>query len=338
MTFLKDTRAVQLEEIELVPHFVIKTKIFTPYKGFLSGTKLFINVCTNCKIPTKPVKDSKGKVIEDFDPKSVFVSISNGEWEIPILTTPETRETVDKKGNKSILIDCVINDKYMMWCMLNEDLKDILVQWCIDAVEFQIGGEFMVDRDSISLPKRTYMGEHPDKIQIDLKHLEESTQELEKLSRDMYEGKDDPINFVNAQRLDELEQDDRNDLPPLIPQESKKSGLIIEVDESDRAEKKKAKIEPAKETPNKSIRFEVEVSKLEANKTKLNHKYELRITSQLQSASDYELSLNVKEKELLIYNPESRSKLNFPLPLDITCEDITSFYVKPEKKLYVYIK
>lgn len=344
MVYINEEKNVQLEDIELTPHFVIKTKIFTPYGRFSTGSKFFINVCTNAKIPQKELFDKSGKLVEGFDAEAIFVAISNGDWEIPILITPEIRETSDKKGNKSLLIDCVINDKYMQWCMVNEDLKDILIQWCIDAIEFQIGDNFIVDRDSITFPKRRCMGGEPENIQIDMNHLLKTTKQLEDLSRDIYEEKDDPMLLVDAKRQQDEDENGANEgisehgtsvLPPLLPSTAPTKGLIVELDEHEAEQMTRTKI---KTKLSQKIRYEVEFSKLPEHKTKSNYKYEVRISSQLKDAKCYQLKFDKNEKELLISNTQDTSVLNFPLPLDISGDDATCFFKRNEHQLFVFIK
>ncbi|GAV27045.1 hypothetical protein PMKS-000506 [Pichia membranifaciens] len=345
MSYIKEEREVNLEELVLTPYFVVKTKIFTPYKTYNSGTKFFINVCSNGKVPTKEIKNESGKLVDGFDAKLVFVLISRGEWEIPILTSPEIRETLDKKGNKALLIDCAINDLYIKWCMVNEELKDIVIQWCIDAVEFQAGGNFVIDRDSVSLPKRTCIGGNPQNIEVDLHHLKNISRELEELSKDIYEGTEDPLMLVNARRLDALEEEDSKAnkegvLPSLMPlgNPSKKANLIVELDTDENQNVKLASDKKTyTEEKSQKIRYEVSISKLPKSKTKLNHKYELKISSQLQHYTDYSLKFDKIAKDLIISDSSNDSVLKFPLPLDVTGEDITSFFVKKEKIIYVYI-
>jgi hypothetical protein len=349
MVYIKEEKNVKLEEIQLTPQFVIKTKLFSPYKTFPSGSKLFINVCTNNKIPTKKLIDSNGNEIEGFHPEVMFVAISNVEWEIPILTCPKLRNVLDKKGNKSLLIDCVINDMYMKWCMINEDLKDILIQWCFDAVEFQIGDNFIIDRDIISIPKRSFIGDEPPNISVDLQHLNNISHELENLSKDMKEGLNEHLNIINAKRLDfDNDNENSDELPPLIP-EFKKSGLIVEIDEqNDKVDKqtevKKPKIEILK--PEKTIQIDNrsnDKSKFNvilqptSQDTKLKHSYEIKITSPLYDLSKLELNIDTNKKELILLK-ESESIYSLLLPLNIRCEDITSFYVLKEKCLYIYLK
>lgn len=350
MAYIKEEKDVVLEELIPVPHFVIKTKTFTPYRIYPSGTKFFINVCSNGKVPTKELKDDSGNEMIGFEPQLIFVSISNGEWEIPIITSPEIRETRDKKGSKSLLIDCVINDKYIKWCMVNEDLKDILIQWCIDAVEFQEGGNFVLDRDSISLPKRSCIGGEPLTIKVDFNHLNDVSKELEDLNRDIYMGKSDPLSLLRVKRLeDNLKEDDKiesnaegTELFSLIPgtTSTKKKNLITEIEEPTVKDEFK-ETQSSKAPQQEKIRFEVEMSKLPDNKTKLNHKYQLKISSQIKNSKGYGLKYDSKNKELIIFNSGdeiSRSTLNFPLPLDVTGADITSFFVKKDAKLHVFVK
>ena len=361
MSSIREAASVELQDLVLVPHFVVKTKIFTPYKTYPSGTKLFINVCTNDKVPTKDIHDKHGKPIVGFEPQLIFVAISNGEWEIPILTSPELRDTVDKKKNKAIVVDCVINDKYMKWCMLNEDLKDILIQWCIDAIEFHVGDNFVVDRDSITFPRRSCMGGEPPNIQVDLQHLRNISKELEELSRDMYEEKDTPTAILNAQRLDQLVEEERNihagsgdELPPLLPQQSK-GKLIVELDEElptqtkavesksspdaiGLSEVKSTRAAAKNAIGRKKIQFEVNFSKLEPKTTNMDHKYELVIKSKLKSAAEYQVKYLETEKELLISSTENADDcITFPLPLDVSGSDITSFYVQKDGALHVFV-
>ncbi|ODV83965.1 hypothetical protein CANARDRAFT_201916, partial [[Candida] arabinofermentans NRRL YB-2248] len=146
-----------------IPLFVVKTKIETPYKDHASGTKIFINVCSSKLLPLPDFDNPKKKLVVDdglnhFDPAKVFPLIANGSWEIPILTSPSIRDGHDKKGTSCLIIDCVINHKASEWCSQSEPLKNILIEWCFDAVEFFVEETFIVDRDSYVLPKRASMG------------------------------------------------------------------------------------------------------------------------------------------------------------------------------------
>lgn len=331
MAYITDTKDVELEELELTPHFVIKSKIFTPYETFPTGSKLFINVCSNKKVPTRDLVDKRiNKPITDFEPELIFMAISNVEWEIPILSSPQLREVLDKKGKRSLLIDCVINDKYMNWCMLSQDLKDILIQWCFDAVEFQVSnerGDFVIDRDDYVVPKRLFMGDELPLISVDLKHLNNVSKELEELNNDMNH---EALNVIKA--MDNDRDGDRDgELPALLP-EVKRPGMIVELEEDDivKHEEKKPKIREA-EKPGFQLTFE----KLDKC-TKLKQDFQIKISSNLENYQDVKLNIDVAKKELFLLNHQDDVLYQTLLPLMIKCETISSFYVSKDKKLYIY--
>ncbi|GME78863.1 unnamed protein product [Ambrosiozyma monospora] len=185
----------KLTKITPKPHFVIKTRIFSPYKDSPAGTKLFINVCTNGDVP---VHKSTPEILK---PEVLFPLIMENKWEIPILCSSDgVRHDKDKKGARSLVIDCVINERMMRWCELNKDLKLILIEWCFDAVEFKeeqppvevginigSGGtvglsssSLVIDRDVMVVPKRTYMGGdgYPPDMEVDLGALQMESDEI----------------------------------------------------------------------------------------------------------------------------------------------------------------
>lgn len=184
--FLRESKDVKIENIIPIPKFVIKCKLFSPFGKYLMNTKIFINVCENKRIPLNnndlinENETGNGK----FNKFKIFELISKGQWEIPILTSPNLREINDKNGNLSILIDCVINEKYMNWCLINNEMKEILIQWCFDAIEFYFNG-IIINRDSMKLPKREKMGD-VEEIELDVEHLKEIGKELEELNKDIF--------------------------------------------------------------------------------------------------------------------------------------------------------
>lgn len=328
-------------EIIPVPHFVVKSKIFTPYKLFETGSKIFLNICSNLHIPTKEIVDeTTGQIIEDFRPGVLFDKIAKGEWEIPILIS-KLRDVKDNKNNKSLLIECIINDKYLKWCLINESLKDILVQWCFDAIEFQIGGNFLIDRDFIKFPKRESIGEKIPKMFINIDKINKDTKELEDLSKDLYEGDEDPINFI---KIDEHKENEERELSSLIGNKEGKSNLIVEVDDfkldKKLGKKLDKKLDNVKERKIslKEYRFEVKFRKLEDNYTRDNYKYEMIIIPQFENI-DMEavrFRFDKDEKELKVYYV-NECKIEFPMPLDIIGDNYVLFYLKPERHFKLYI-
>lgn len=334
MVYIKDEKDVQLEEIELNPGFVIKSKLFSPFKVYPSGSKIFINLCWNNKIPIKELKDSKGSNIEDFNIELIFLKISNGEWEIPILTNPEIRETVDKNGNKSILTDCVINEKYFKWCLINKELKEILIQWCIDAIEFQ-NDEILIDRDFIKLPKRSSIGGELKNIQVDIKYLNDISKELQELSKDMFEGKDETLTLINANKEEDYNEDD-NKLPSLIPNNDKiGKKLIVELSDEE-INQDITKVKKIKKEEENKISYEIECRNV-MNETEIEFKYEIKISTKIKDIKEYQLKLDKINKELIIINIGINKEFKFPLPLNIEMKQFKSFYVRKEGKIYFFI-
>lgn len=339
MAFIREEDNNTVDEIIPIPHFVIKTKIFSPFDIHPSGTKLFINVCTNEKIPTKEVPEMDNS---DFNLQKIFTSISEGEWEIPILTS-SSRVVLDKKQNKSLLIDCVINDKYMKWCMLSEELKEILIQWCFDAVEFNLKG-LVIDRDVINFPKRKSMGGSPESIFIDIHEVEDKVKQLEKVGSDIYGeeiNNDEPSSLLEAKRFGEEMGNNMNDLSDLLGNKKVNPGkqLIFEVEETEEdimKEEKRNETKTIDKDVKKDIKFEIEMQKLDKHDTEDSYKFLIKIKSVITKYEDYKLQFDSNEKDLLISSIHGKTH-KFPLPLDTTgiCE---SFFVKPEQKLFVYIK
>lgn len=106
------------------PGYVLKTRVFKSTTT-IGGTKVFVNVCHDPQVP---------KPLQEFDPNIVFPLIVANQWEIPIILSAE-KEVKDKKGNISLCYDCCINETCFRWCMINGDLKSILNEWCLEAIE-----------------------------------------------------------------------------------------------------------------------------------------------------------------------------------------------------------
>ncbi|TID26208.1 hypothetical protein CANINC_002797 [Pichia inconspicua] len=341
MAYLRAEDENKVDEIIPIPHFVVKTKIFSPFGVYPSGTKLFINVCTNGKVPTKEVK---GLPPNEFNLEKIFMMIYEGEWEIPILTS-QYRNIQDKRQQKCILIDCVINDKYMRWCMANEELKNILIQWCFDAVEFNSEG-IIIDRDALSILKRKSMGGQPESIFIDINEIEQKVKDLESVGKDIYEENcpvKEPSSFFKAKRLGDEIDEELMDLRPLLGsnEQTIRKKLIEEIEGDSKmsitstASPHRRKENDKDSSPKVNINFEIEMVKLKPQETSKGYKVLIKICSMLSHAKEYHLALEKKAKELLI-SAEHAKLVKFPLPLDIIGE-VECFFVKPEQKVYVYI-
>lgn len=106
------------------PGYVVKTRILKS-DSVQVGTKVFLNVCQDSQVP---------KPEQDFEPGIVFPLIVDNKWEIPIIVSRE-KEVKDKQGLTSYCYDCCINEMCFRWCTINSDLRSILNEWCIEAVE-----------------------------------------------------------------------------------------------------------------------------------------------------------------------------------------------------------
>ncbi|ESW98408.1 hypothetical protein KL918_005131 [Ogataea parapolymorpha] len=150
-----DTNSVGDQLVSIVPHpkFVVKTRLIKPYRDSPARTKLFVNVCSNANVPLP------GSLSDPIDWKSLFVSIANDEWQIPILLSPDLRNGNDKSGNSSLIIDCILNEKAFKMILANISFRDIVIEWCFDAIESRFDDDLLIDRQVKALPKRSCMGE-----------------------------------------------------------------------------------------------------------------------------------------------------------------------------------
>lgn len=128
------------------PGFVVKTKIVDGKGAHLYSTKVFINVCHDAQVP---------KPSHTFEPETVFPKIVNNEWEVPIIVSQE-KTSKDKKGAPSFVYDCCINNECFQWVQLNQDLRLIVIEWCLEAIETMY--EVVLERE-YAMPRMLSKGE-----------------------------------------------------------------------------------------------------------------------------------------------------------------------------------
>ncbi len=169
------------EEISLTPKpgFVIKTRLekstISPVRN--KGTKFFINLCHEKHVPAPDT---------DFSPEVIPLILAD-KWEIPIVCSEE-REDKDKKGVKSFVYDCVINDRAFTWVLKDKDLRTVMAQWCINAVEFKSKLELS---DEVSFPKLPVKGKvgniivKASQLKLPEKNVTTEIDEMAKLILDM---------------------------------------------------------------------------------------------------------------------------------------------------------
>lgn len=191
------------------PGFVVKTSIVTGSGDHAFGRKVFINVCHDPQVPKPP---------GPFEIEAVFAQIVKNEWEIPIVVSPE-KVSADKKGALAFVYDCCINSECFAWTQLYRDLRLILIEWAIEAVETM--HELVLKRE-YSVPRMLSKGE--------LSLTELTADDVDgTLQRRMAE-----LQQNETAALVELlipEEDDSGDLPDLMNIGQTRRPLIEEIDE-----------------------------------------------------------------------------------------------------------
>lgn len=289
--------------------FVLKTRLLSS-RSRPQGTKVFINVCTDPQVPLPK---------EPYEPPNTYQLIMENQWEIPIVTSEE-REDTDKKGQLSLVHDAVVNDEAMRWVQRDPQLRDILMEWCMESVE--VRSDVVLDREKVTVPKMTSKG-HPVEIKLLKTELEGRLEPLE-----------EPSDILNIKRAVEDEPVEISITPtpstrPLIQEISEltiKERPIIQ-----RA--KGATITNGKER----LLYSTSMSKIDAGEFKLR----IDISSQNTSSLDYHLDLDRTTNTLVLKNLNSQFQgrdLELPLPTIFTHPELKSFFVATENKLVIFVK
>ncbi|KAF3990868.1 hypothetical protein FT663_01899 [Candidozyma haemuli var. vulneris] len=301
--------------------FVVKTRVVEGNDSHAFSTKVFINVCHDLQVPKPP---------GEFVPEEVFPLIVKNEWEIPLIVSPERRDK-DKKGVPSIVYDCCINTECFSWVQVNNDLRLILIEWCIESVELMYG--IVLDR-TYSVPKMLSKGE--------LSRTEVSEEELKGgIQKKLQEIKQNEVLGL----LEELEpeQKEEGELPDLMNIEGKKSRPLIEeigsisLDPKEEVKRKQEeKPAPKKiEVVDSKPSMEVSVS----TKTLENGEFLLSFHSpQLSSAVETELANG--NFSLINKNPEVKlgkdDRLEIPLPKGFSPYKV--FFSTKDSTLYAFTR
>ncbi|SCU88493.1 LAFA_0E13014g1_1 [Lachancea sp. 'fantastica'] len=287
--------------------FAIKTTVEgSSHKELQYGVKYFINVCHASQVPTPDVP---------FDPSIVFPLIMANRWEIPIVTSA-ARQDVDKKGTMCYVSDCCVNTECLEWARRNPQLKEILVEWCLESCELR--QEIELSRTKLAFPKLRCKGDSIPVLEVLSEDLNADPQKSA-LDGDQDRSENDPQVFLDMRRdLMDNEEDLDSDgkLPPLFPNahtEGRKV-LIEEIEPSEMTLSKQ------KETSGKHTKQPLELD-VRMGPPPSGHRANLRIQvrSELTSQQDYQISYDAQENTLNIttsphhhtYQPQ---KLQIPLP------------------------
>lgn len=311
--------AADLVTISPQGSFVIKTRLLTGTsspKNRLANTKLFINVCISPDIPLPPQK---------YDPPATYQLIMENQWEIPIVTSEE-REDTDKKGQLSYVYDCVINLEAMNWVHRDPQLREILMEWCMESVE--VRSDLVLDREQVTIPKMVSKG-----APVEIKLLKN---ELDGKANETFE---EPADILQIKRYVEDEPMDIR-IGEVDGQSSKTKPLIQEITEMriKDPEPPKRSIQ-AKQSPSSKERLEYQtsMSKCETN----GYKLRIEISSQNTSSLDYNLDIDRTTNTLILQNqnPKYEAKeLELELPTIFSTPEIRSFFVATESKLIIFVK
>lgn len=300
-----------------------------------SSLKVFINICHDEKVPKPDI---------DFNPSVVYPLIMENQWEIPIITS-SIRKDKDKKGILCYVWDCCINTKCMEWVCLNVQLREILVEWCLESCELSDMVE--ISRDNLSFPRMKKKGETIPPLEVLSEVLKrDHNKDMADFAKD---EQNDPISILNLKRSLITQEEDQsmvgtNDrtLPPLFPSRERHDSnkpLIQEIDALTIDDKIKKKAKPSQEP--KDINFEVSI-----RKTKDSKEYKLRveIMSEVESGSDLRILYEAQQNSLLVKNVNldryKEKELNIPLPNIFSNEDINSmrcFFIKNARKLVIFV-
>lgn len=300
-------------EITILPNpsFVVKTRVEP------NGSKVFINVCSSDKVPLPEV---------DFDPATVYQLVMNNQWEIPIITGKE-RLDVDKKGMEAAVFDCVIHPKAMTWVQMDDQLRQILIEWCLESVEVSSGTQ--LSRDHIALPKMRCKGEvQPITVLED--DLKKNT--VEKL----IELDNEPMSILQAKRFDDEQVEEFSSNIDIfnvngVSSNTNRKPLIEEISEM----RVSPKPHEVKVQEKETLNYETTMSKVDTNGFKLL----IVVKSQIKTSLDYELELNTTTSTIILKNLNANFKakpLEIPLPFDNPT--IKSFYVHSKQSLHIFVK
>lgn len=321
------------------PGFVIKSKVINVddrprnLPRLESDRKVFINLCYDEHAPMPEIP---------FDANVVYPLIMNNKWEIPIVTSA-FRVDHDKKGQECYVVDCCINSECIKWISEDYQLKDIVVEWCIEAAELRESVE--ISRDNIAFPKMKKKGEFIPDLEVFSEELDNN------YMKDMIE-KDrdsDPASILKAKRDllmkdEELSIDNTSgtgeELPPLFPtQTTRKKSLIEEIDDLSIQETPKK----PKKVRKSEINYDVTMRKITTS-----DKFKLRIdivVEPVESSLDLNLFYNSGDNDLVLRNVNTHvcdeKVLKVPLPNIFNrgnvLENADIYFVKKTKTLTIFI-
>lgn len=288
------------------PGFVIKTKVLNA-QTFSSGTKAFINVCHDPKVPRPPV---------EFEPAVVFPLIMQNQWEIPLVVSAE-KHTVDKKGVPAVVYDCCMNLQCFQWTQVNKDLRLILIEWCIEAIELVFDMEL---ERAYTIPKMLNKGELSKTILSGEDATENALEaKLEEMKRN------ETLGLIEEMKFGSDDEDISGPLPDLrnISNAPQKKPLIEEVESH---ETKRKELEQApKAYVSERQRYDFSVTFLKVATPANGETIEVAVQCSQFTSDAVTVSYNSESRSLILHNcadafyflksdDKSKDALEIPVP------------------------
>ncbi|CCE62828.1 hypothetical protein TPHA_0D01890 [Tetrapisispora phaffii CBS 4417] len=346
MSFLlKEVNESNRKDVVLLkptPAFVIKSKVIGYNQQVVrtikleSNVKIFINLCYDDQVPQPDVP---------FNPNIVYPLIMNNKWEIPIVTS-SIRSDVDKKGNNCYVCDCCINTECIDWIVKDLQLREILIEWCLESCEIRESLE--ISRDHIAFPKLKLKGDSIPSIEI---LNDELTTDVDKKISDALKPElfSDPSSFFKMKRSliddvdDQVMGDTDGELPPLFPRaeiETMSKPLIQELTELD-LDKNIKRNNNTQVVERKEVTFDVTMRKTKATDV---YKLKIEVVSNINSSLDVDLNYSEINNELIVLNTNlidfKPKEVKIPLPDIFSKENVSNmkvFFIKSERKMIIYI-
>lgn len=339
--YLTPLDQIKTVEIIPIPFLVIKSLIVSP--STLQNVKIFINLCHSDKTPEPKTP---------FNPLTTFTQIMNNEWEIPIITSPQ-RWDHDKKRQKCLVYDCIINSKCCDDLNNVDALRQIVIEWCIESCE--LSDNLIINREQLKFPKLKYKGPDgpvPLEFKTSLTNDTHDSTNVEPLDNIFTQWKND---LLFQQEL----EDERNSLKTLFPQQEKtnitpSNPLIQEISTSEEiALKRNQSRSPIKISPKRKLKLTYSVS---MRKTFNTETWKLRIEIDILNENNDLINLidvslfhsqyDPNGNNLKICNDETSAfksnEIIIPLPnlyesMTTYVEKSKLFFLKDKSKLIIFI-
>jgi hypothetical protein len=126
---LEDHSEDDNEDIQLnpTPGYVVKTLLVSSTKSpkRAQGLKVFVNMCSDHRLPEPPEKDSK----------LLIAKAEQGiNWSFQVVVSDEKKD-VDKAGKPCAVWDCVIHPWFLVESIHDPVFKVLIIETCLETIE-----------------------------------------------------------------------------------------------------------------------------------------------------------------------------------------------------------